>query len=172
MTKELPIFTNRVCSCENCVGACEYRPCWGTPEDIEKIIDAGYGSRLMNDYWASRGDDINIPAPAIRNYEGRGAPLMPIGRCTFLTKEGLCELHDAGLKPLEGRVTICTGDDAVIKEHQDARVFIVDQWRTPEGKAVYQKWKDGVEEAGTPVEPRTKDLLEMLFDMFNVEKNP
>ena len=34
---------------------CKYRPCWGTPEELEKIIEAGFSNRLMMDYWAGGG---------------------------------------------------------------------------------------------------------------------
>lgn len=108
MSNPMKKFKEVVCSCKTCVKMCEHRPCWGTPEEIKKIIDAGYGSRLMMDYWVGVGEeDTDVPSPAIVGYEGRRAPFIPQGRCTFLNAENLCELHDKGLKPLEGRVADC-----------------------------------------------------------------
>lgn len=52
-------------------------PCIGTPKDIEAIIDAGYADRLKD------------------------------GWCAFRQPDGLCELHDRGLKPTEGVLASC-----------------------------------------------------------------
>jgi len=106
-------FTESQCSCPTCVGSCEHRPCWPTPEEAQKIIDAGFGNRLMRDYWSgdgTDGNDIQLLSPAIVGYEGKVTPWWPEGHCTFL-KKGLCQLHDLGLKPLEGRITDCSGKD-------------------------------------------------------------
>jgi hypothetical protein len=104
------------CNCADCVGACEHRPCWGTPDEIKRIIEAGFGNRLMRDWWEGDFRDdcgllegsINMLQPAIVGHEGQRAPLWPNGRCTFLTDDGLCELHAAGLKPSEGKISICS----------------------------------------------------------------
>ena len=34
-----------VCRCEKCKSQC-HTPCLGTPEDIQKLMDAGYADRL------------------------------------------------------------------------------------------------------------------------------
>ena len=39
------------CMCSQCKNQCRI-PCLGTPEDIERIIDAGYGDRLALTQWA------------------------------------------------------------------------------------------------------------------------
>lgn len=38
------------CSCEKCKSQCR-TPCLGTPEDIERLIDAGYKDRLAPTEW-------------------------------------------------------------------------------------------------------------------------
>jgi hypothetical protein len=58
-------------------------------------------------------------------------------RCAFLTKDGLCELHDKKLKPLEGRIidhTITPEEGVVIRRE------ILYMWDTPEGKSVVDMW--------------------------------
>lgn len=101
-------FPESSCSCPKCVKMCEGRPCWGTPAEIQKIIDAGHGNRLMLDWWENASaDEIRIVAPAIVGYEGKKAPYWPMGRCAFLNEKSLCDLHDLGLKPLEGRAASC-----------------------------------------------------------------
>jgi hypothetical protein len=75
--------------------------------------------------------------------EEKRAPWRPYGRCTFLTEEGLCELHDKGLKPLEGRVATCKITKESTKNHAEARAFIVKRWKTKKGKATVEKFKNG-----------------------------
>ena len=41
-----------VCNCERCKAQC-HTPCLGTPEDIERLIDAGYGNRLTLVWWCA-----------------------------------------------------------------------------------------------------------------------
>ena len=89
-----------VCSCERCKNQCR-TPCLGTPEDIAKLIDAGYKDRLApTEWWAgavigiTKGPVMMIQAMVDKN-----------GWCTFRCPDGLCELHDKGLKPTEGRLS-------------------------------------------------------------------
>ena len=44
--------------CPNCINGikmCHHRPCFGTPEEFEKIIDAGFAEKLRIDYWIGNG---------------------------------------------------------------------------------------------------------------------
>lgn len=120
-------FKTSTCTCDTCVEMCSNRPCWPTPAESKAIQDAGYSSRLMRDYWVSDSHfdhDVDMLVPAIVGYEGGTAPTWPTGQCTFL-KDGKCELHDKGLKPLEGRVMdhLSTYEDS-----QMVRLFIVNEW--------------------------------------------
>lgn len=133
-------FKKTTCpDCDQGKSYCEAMPCWPTPNEAEKIIAAGLGRRLMNDYWV--GDDMfpetHLVGPAIRGIEGYIAPYFKAGPCTFLTKDKKCELHDKGLKPLEGRTACCQTDstsDAV-------RRHIVKLWNEPKGKVVLTGWR-------------------------------
>lgn len=69
------------CTCDKCKNMCKV-PCIGTPKDIEAIIDAGYADRLKETMWMD-------------------------GWCAFRQPDGLCELHDRGLKPTEGVLASC-----------------------------------------------------------------
>lgn len=71
------------CTCDKCKNMCEV-PCIGTPKDIEAIIDAGYADRLKETMWM-------VGYLAVKD-----------GWCAFRRPDGLCELHDSGLKPTEG----------------------------------------------------------------------
>ena len=87
------------CNCEKCKSQC-HTPCLGTPEDIMKLIDAGYQDRLSPTLWAVGMilGLVNYPIKMIQPIREEN------GWCTFY-KHGLCELHDKGLKPTEGRLS-------------------------------------------------------------------
>lgn len=83
------------CSCDKCKNMCKI-PCIGTPKDIEAIIDAGYADRLKETMWmvgylAVKEKPIAMIQPTEKD-----------GWCVFRQPDGLCELHDRGLKPTEG----------------------------------------------------------------------
>lgn len=86
------------CRCERCRTQCK-TPCLGTPEDILRLIEAGYGDRLAITEWAvgilhGKLDRPVLMVQAIQTEEG----------CTFF-HNGLCELHTLGLKPTEGKLS-------------------------------------------------------------------
>ena len=115
-SRRLAVVPDSVCSCKKCQGMCEARACWATPAEAQAIIDAGLGHRLMRDWWCGspivkKDDDYNdtsLLVPAQVGHEGQDASssIFPKGRCTFLSDDGLCFLHDLGLKPSEGRKAI------------------------------------------------------------------
>lgn len=85
------------CSCEICREMC-HTACLGTPQDILRLIDAGYADRLSYAEWA---------VGLIHGIMTKTIPMVQAeernGWCTFYLN-GLCELHDKGLKPTEGRL--------------------------------------------------------------------
>jgi hypothetical protein len=89
----------------------------------------------MLDYWAAE-DDIELLCPAIRGYENQGAPFFPKGKCTFLNAQGLCDLHDKGLKPIEGRLADCKNPSG-----GQLHKAVADLWNTEEGRAVIARWR-------------------------------
>lgn len=86
------------CRCRLCQQQC-HTPCLGTPSDISRLIEAGYGDRLKPTIWEA-GIVMGItdhPIPMIQaRIEGDW--------CTFF-HDGLCELHNKGLKPTEGKLS-------------------------------------------------------------------
>ncbi len=88
------------CKCEQCKNQCR-TPCLGTPEDILKLIEAGYVERLKPTMWLTGMalGKLTYPIPMVQ------AETMDNGWCTFRREDGLCELHDLGLKPTEGRLS-------------------------------------------------------------------
>ena len=87
------------CKCQKCKQQCK-TPCLGTPEDILRLIKAGYKERLAITHWwvgIARGK-LDFPVIMIQARQEEN------GYCTFF-RDGLCELHDLGLKPTEGRLS-------------------------------------------------------------------
>lgn len=145
-------MSRQSCKCKKCVKACETRPCWGTPEDAQKLIDAGYADRLMDDYWVAEigKPNIHLLCPAVEGYEGGPAPEPAsfmdalfahnmFGTCTFLTMYGECELHDKKLKPLEGRrAWLCKEPrDKAYERHRRCAM----KWDNEEAQALVKRWR-------------------------------
>ena len=87
------------CKCQKCKQQCK-TPCLGTPEDVLRLIKAGYKERLAITHWwvgIARGK-LDFPVIMIQARQEEN------GYCTFF-HDGLCELHDLGLKPTEGRLS-------------------------------------------------------------------
>lgn len=111
------------CTCDKCKNMCEV-PCIGTPKDIEAIIDAGYADRLKETMWmvgylAVKEKPIAMIQPTVKD-----------GWCAFRQPDGLCELHDRGLKPTEGVLASCK----VVKEDN------VPTYETSVLRAVAHEW--------------------------------
>lgn len=130
------------CNCEECQDMCKrHRPCWGTPKEINTLIDMGYAKRLMEDYYED-GDvlvkgTVSIICPALKGSESSRAPWWPCGLCNF-HNEGLCEIHK--VRPIEAKIFDHT-------ENKDAHLYhlaIMKLWDTEEGRAVVKKWKDTI----------------------------
>jgi hypothetical protein len=68
---------------------------------MQALIDAGYSHRLWA--WTQYDNQAIFIRPV--DDSGDGFPGTS-GQCPFQTKDGLCELHDKGLKPMEGRIAI------------------------------------------------------------------
>ena len=88
------------CKCNECKKQCA-TPCLGTPEDIEKIIDAGHGDKIFETEWWS-GMLLGVTDKPIIMYQAE--LVQEKGSCIFF-ENGLCQLHDCGLKPTEGKLS-------------------------------------------------------------------
>ena len=131
------------CSCDTCKSYC-IRPCWPTPAQAQALIDAGYAASLMMDWWVGNSfkdndSDIYILCPATKGRGGDRALNNPTEiPCIMQNKKGLCKLHDAGLKPLEGSHVSC-------KAHKDERKLheaVAESWNNQEAQDLVQHWKE------------------------------
>lgn len=87
------------CKCQECKKQCR-TPCLGTPQDILKLVEAGYTDKLMPTHWAVGLvlGKLSYTIPMIQAIQ------TDEGWCIF-HKDGLCSLHELGLKPTEGRLS-------------------------------------------------------------------
>lgn len=104
LTEKISRATGRYpveCDCPHCRRQC-LTPCLGTPQDIWRLIEAGYGNKLRITFWAvgMLVGAVPFPIPMVQ-------ALQTEHGCVFW-KNGLCELHDQGLKPTEGRLSYHT----------------------------------------------------------------
>jgi hypothetical protein len=86
------------CKCHLCRMQCK-TPCLGTPEDIEKLIDTGYGNKLALTEWAV-GLVMGIISYSIPMIQA----IQTEKGCIFL-ENGLCSIHEKGLKQTEGKLS-------------------------------------------------------------------
>lgn len=138
------------CACDRCKQMCRETPCWGTPDDARKMIEAGFGASLMLQYRESSTvlppiEHTEMVVPAIRGKEGGMTPFFPWGACALLDAEGMCRVHK--IKPLEGRVVLHNQkqpDDLLfpIPEGYDLRDYIATLWQTPEAQRLVEEWKE------------------------------
>ena len=123
------------CDCERCSNMCR-APCCGTPDEMLALIKAGFANRLCFDNLDFCPDDIH---PALKGYEGGLASYQTYSNlgCTFW-KEGKCELHSLGLKPMGGRYS---HHDLSSDDWNKVVTFITKSWETKKAAKVIDIWK-------------------------------
>jgi hypothetical protein len=131
----LKMYAVTECDCDQCKAMC-HSPCCGTPDEIRKIIDAGYGGRLCLDDWPNEITDLH---PALKGYEGKTAPYQTMSRegCTFWI-DGKCELHDKGLKPSGGKLA---HHAQPMEEYREIMGKISKSWLTKKAMKLVHHWK-------------------------------
>jgi len=132
------------CKCDICVGFCTRNPGWCTPDEAQIIINKGFGNQLMKDWWVAIPNNIFLLCPASIGCENSLAPAPSIiellwgfdkGRCTFLTENNLCKIHD--FKPKE-----CLYTHHSLPMNQELREEIVSMWDTDKGKNIVTEWEN------------------------------
>lgn len=116
-------FSEVACACPKCQRMCQSSVCLPTPAEAVKLIERGYATRLQR--YAFDGRRFVGPKPQSAKHLPKVLHSTRMGRCTFHTSDGRCELHDLGLKPYEGR--IASHD----RNWVPVRVALMQQWREP-----------------------------------------
>jgi hypothetical protein len=107
------------CSCDRCKSCCLVSPCLGTPEDMEKLEKAGHMNDVSKTYVLDGKTNTFKEVKALKGiaWNHNGHQLM---KCSMLDDNGLCKLHNKGLKPTEGRIInhTCSHQDTVDIRHE------------------------------------------------------
>jgi len=127
------------CDCKKCSIMC-HAPCCGTPEDMQLLIEAGYGKRLMHDDWPDSTCSEEMLKPALKGHEGDKAPwdVATEAGCTFW-RNGKCDLHSKGLKPCQGKLA---HHSLTKDQNEEIGEYIKEAWKGEKGKEVIRKWKE------------------------------
>ena len=124
---------SRPCSCKICLDYC-IRPGWWTVLEAARVIDAGYGKRMMLEM--SPEMTFGVLSPAFKGCESKFAlNIYKDNGCNFL-KKNRCELFGTGLQPLECR--FCHHDRKGLG--QKCHSAIEDDWNTPAGQSLVARW--------------------------------
>ncbi|WP_106828136.1 hypothetical protein [Parabacteroides pacaensis] len=123
------------CKCSLCKMQC-HTPCLGTPQDIENLIDAGYANKLAPTLWGAGMimRVIDIPIPMIQ-------AIASDEYCAFF-HNGLCELHDKGLKPTEGRLSHHSTRIDNFKASKSIAWNVAKEWLSEENAEVIERVAD------------------------------
>ena len=124
MSKLVNKLPEHVCNCQECQHMCKF-PCLGTPDEIQAIISAGYAYSNKLVVCSDNHPDLNFTVVRPRRIDKH---------CIYF-ENGKCQLHDAGLKPLEGRVAI-HGEQIVGKPFYRRLARF---WNTKKGRALIER---------------------------------
>lgn len=127
------------CKCKLCKAQC-HTPCLGTPQDILQIMDAGYTDRLKPMLWGAGMllGVIDQPVQMIQAEQTGVGDFDPNARCTFF-KDGLCEIHNLGLKPTEGRLSHHSTRIDNFKRNKSIAWNVVQEWLNPDNADVVEE---------------------------------
>lgn len=143
------------CACSRCESMCRFAPGWPAVEEAAQLLDAGYGPRMMLDWWNPDGDlpYTEILCPATVGDEGGVAP--PVsggifaffastgkGTCTLL-KAGKCEIYGVPGRPVECRAARHDVDNPGLHRNVAAT------WNSEAGRALVARWKAEVGYTGS-----------------------
>ena len=121
------------CSCNQCKLMCYVSPCFPTPEDVDKLLKAGYETLLKPTTYININnfESFNLIAPnskQIITIDKNGNNIV-LNKCVMLDDNNLCKLHKLGLKPTEGKLAIHNKPQ---DETVEFRVAICETWKDSE----------------------------------------
>lgn len=120
------------CACDTCKAMCKRMSCIATPQDVEKLIAAGYKDKLEIRVYYDEKTLVHFPLIAPKFSKETG--------CVFHNDQGLCELHDKKLKPTEGRVA----NHALVQPRLSASIAFT--WCRGNGEEVMAQFEDSENE--------------------------
>ena len=124
------------CKCNLCKSQCLTCSCLGTPEDIEKIIDAGLGEHIKETEWLA-GVIMGTMKSSILMYQ---AEYKDKTGCVFFV-DGLCRLHASGLKPTEGKLSHHSTRADNFNPKRALALLVAKEWINPENQEIIDRIK-------------------------------
>lgn len=112
------------CGCTMCQQQCQ-TPCVGTPEDMFKIIEAGYSDRLIMKPWIAGAILLPKDHKPVLMLQSKMNPETK--HCTFF-QACKCELHDLGLKPTEGKLSHHSLSKTNFNPKKAISLFVAKEW--------------------------------------------
>lgn len=137
-------MTEYECKCEECVEMCKRYPCRPLPSEVANMPREVRARLMIQESGETLERGVPFLQAAAVGHEGDYSPNFApfcgsVGmphQCTFLSDEGLCELHGT-CKPFEGRVTIHeTG-----REGAGYLDVLQEAWNNDEGREVLAAWR-------------------------------
>lgn len=110
------------CKCAMCKEQCRRAPCLGTPQDIWALIEAGYEDKLEVTGWSVGMilGRLPFPIPMVQ-------AILTENGCVFF-ENGLCILHELGLKPTEGKLSHHTITEENFKFSKNLSWNVAREW--------------------------------------------
>lgn len=139
------------CRCPVCRSYCQ-TPCLGTPEDIRRLLDAGYAPHLTPTYWCVGMLFGVMKHPVLMVQLIRGS------KGCVLLQDGLCKLHELGLKPMEGRLSHHIITEENLSFHKSLSWNVAKKWLRPENEQDIRGIFDSLEQYRAQSETRDNSV--------------
>jgi len=145
-----PMIEDVECRCSTCQDMCRHHPCTSTPDDVERLIEAGFVHQLSEDRFevevpaleghpelGNRWKVIRAILPAVKGYEYESGPNPHHGECVFF-EHGLCVLHESSLKPTGGKKASC--QRTMVGSGYSIHRELIESWDTEQGRALVRRF--------------------------------
>jgi len=125
------------CACKDCAEMCQHTACLGTPQDILRLVEAGYADKLKLTYWMVGMVYNQLDFP-IEMYQLAEQP----GKGCVMLQNGKCQLHDIGLKPTEGYLS--SSHFPAISFEKSIFWNVAKEWIEPKNRFIIKQIHDKV----------------------------
>lgn len=164
------------CDCDKCKVMCA-NPCWPTPLDAKKLIDAGYADKMNLRRTQVTLDNGNAYEPvwvlsmADKRYQGEFTD-QAWNYCIMQDDDGHCKIHDTDLKPLEAILAYHDESDYDYDLHE----WIIESWCNNEALDLIEEWAEIVgyelpnetEEDDEEIEEKPKQLDGSAMEIMEI----
>lgn len=120
------------CACETCQSMCRKTPCVGTPLEMYLIGEHPEFANKLALTMSLASLQLGLPPMVV------SAPIFnETEKCCSFFVGGKCQLHEKGLKPLEGKLANCRPDTKLI----NATLMIYQSWLPLQKRLITQFFK-------------------------------